>query len=108
MQCKDTEKMIPTFLRDELDSGELNRFIEHMDSCSECMEELSIQFLVSEGLERIESGNNFNLQNALNKKMWIAKHDIRVNKTLKRILHWLEAVVAAVIIISLVIIYKFL
>lgn len=64
MDCKDEEKMIPVFLQDELDIKVLNQFIEHIDGCPECMEELSIQFLVAEGLERLEAGNNFNLQSA--------------------------------------------
>ncbi len=54
MDCKDEEKMIPVFLQDELDIKVLNQFIEHIDGCPECMEELSIQFLVAEGLERLE------------------------------------------------------
>lgn len=108
MNCKDTEKMIPAFLQDDLDSKELRHFIEHIDSCPECMEELSIQFLVAEGLERLEKGNNFNLQNALSKKMWGAKHEVRVNQTLKRTLIWLEIAVVLTIIISLVIVFEFL
>lgn len=108
MNCKDTEKMIPAFLRDDLDSRELKRFIEHIDFCPECMEELSIQFLVAEGLERLESGSNFNLQNALAKKLWGAKHEIRVNQTLKHTLALLEIAVVLAIIISLVIVFEFL
>lgn len=108
MNCKDTEKMIPAFLQDDLSGKELRQFIEHIDSCKECMEELSIQFLVAEGLERLESGNNFNLKNALAEKMAGAKYDANVNYTLKQILLWLEIAVACAIIISLVILFKFL
>lgn len=108
MKCKDTEKMIPAFLRDDLSSNELRCFIEHIDSCQECMEELSIQFLVAEGLERLESGNNFNLKSALAKKMAKARYDIKVNLTLKRMLILLEIAVFLEIIISIVILYKFL
>lgn len=105
MNCKDTEKMIPAFLQDDLDGRELRRFIEHIDSCPECMEELSIQFLVVEGLEQLESGNNFNLQSGLSKKMSSARYEIKVNKTLKYTLFWLEIAVALAIIISLVILF---
>ena len=106
MNCKKTEKMIPDFLRDDLSSKELRAFIEHIDSCPECMEELSIQFLVSEGLEQLESGNNFNLYKALDGKMAGAKHDINVNYTLRKTLIFLEIAVAFAIIISFVILFQ--
>ena len=65
MNCKEAEKTIPSFLNDELDGDDLADFLEHIEECPECKEELSIQFLVSEGLEQLEQGNNFNLQEAL-------------------------------------------
>ena len=104
MDCKDEEKMIPVFLQDELDIKVLNQFIEHIDGCPECMEELSIQFLVAEGLERLEAGNNFNLQKALTWKLEDADDKIRVNRILRHILLVLEAAVVAAIIAALVIV----
>ena len=43
MDCKDAEKKIPYFLRDELDGNRLEEFVEHIENCSECREELSIR-----------------------------------------------------------------
>ena len=107
MDCKDEEKMIPVFLQDELDIKVLNQFIEHIDGCPECMEELSIQFLVAEGLERLEAGNNFNLQKALTNRLLDARHQIKVRLVLLHTLICLEAAVAAEILIALIIIFKF-
>ena len=107
MDCKDEEKMIPVFLQDELDIKVLNQFIEHIDGCPECMEELSIQFLVAEGLERLEAGNNFNLQKALTNRLLDARHQIKVRRVLLHTLICLEAAVAAEILIALIIIFKF-
>ena len=44
MTCKEVEKWIPLFLRDDLDTDDLREFMEHIDKCEECREELSIQF----------------------------------------------------------------
>lgn len=107
MDCKDEEKMIPVFLQDELDIKVLNQFIEHIDECPECMEELSIQFLVAEGLERLEAGNNFNLQKALTTRLLDARHQIKVRQALLYTLICLEAAVAAEILIALIVIFKF-
>lgn len=107
MNCKETEKMIPVFLQDDLDNRELEQFINHIKDCPECIEELSIQFLVSEGLERLEAGNNFNLQHALESRIRSAEHEIKVHKGLKYTLICMEAAVAAAIVIAAVIVFKF-
>ena len=61
MTCKEIEKIIPSFLNDDLDTDDLREFMDHIVNCEECMEELSIQFLVLEGMARLESGNVFDL-----------------------------------------------
>lgn len=104
MNCKETEKKIPAFLDDELDGRGLAEFVEHIEDCPECMEELSIQFLVAEGLEQLEQGNNFNLQEALTSKLEDADYRIRINRALRHILFVLEAAVAASIIAALIIV----
>lgn len=107
MDCKEEEKMIPVFLQDELDIKDLKQFIDHIDGCPECMEELSIQFLVAEGLERLEAGNNFNLQKALTTRLLDARHQIRVRQVLQQTLLCLEVAVGAAILIALLIVFKF-
>lgn len=106
MNCKEAEKKIPPFLNDELDGYDLAEFVEHIEECPECKEELSIQFLVAEGLEQLEQGNNFNLQEALLETLECADDRIRVNRILRRVLFGLElavatAIVAAVVIVSM-------
>lgn len=69
LNCKDIEKMIPMYLLGELDYEETRQFIEHVEHCADCYEELSIQTLVSEGMHKLESGNSFNLQDSVTEKM---------------------------------------
>lgn len=106
MNCKEAEKKIPYFLQDELDGRKLAEFVEHIESCPECKEELSIQFLVSEGMEQLEKGNNFNLQEALIMKMQNAWQRVRINRTLRYTLFCLEVAVAVAIIIALCIVFR--
>ncbi len=104
MNCKEAEKKIPSFLNDELDGDDLAEFVEHIEDCPECKEELSIQFLVEEGLEQLEQGNSFNLQEALLETLDNADERIRVNRTLRHILFWLELAVAAAIVAAVLIV----
>ena len=65
LDCKDYEKLIPDFLADKLDSETAENFIAHVETCQECMEEVSIQFLITEGMNRLEEGNTFELAKEL-------------------------------------------
>ncbi len=106
MNCKEEEKKIPAFLQDDLSFKDLEQFIEHIEECPECKEELTIQFLVSEGLERLEAGQSFNLQKALSARLEEAKHQIRVRLWLLHTLLCLETAVAAAIVIALIIVFR--
>lgn len=103
MTCKEAEKMIPSFLADELDTDDLREFMEHMDKCKECKEELSIQFLVLEGMSRLETGNVFDLQNELKYRMEGAEHSLRLRESMQWILYITQGltVIAAITLIAL-------
>ena len=80
MTCKDVEKLIPIFIKDELNYRELEQFIDHIENCPECKEEMSIQFLVTEGMVRLEDGSAFDLNLELRNLMEVSKAKIRVHK----------------------------
>ena len=77
-----------------------------METCPECKEELTIQFLVTEGLERLEKGNNFNLQRELLMKLDDAHYHVGLHRMLWYILVSLETAVALAIIIALYVVYR--
>lgn len=106
MNCKEEEKKIPAFLQDDLDFKDLEQFIKHIEECPDCKEELTIQFLVLEGLERLEAGQSFNLQNALTQRLEEAERQIRVRLWLQHTLICLETAVAAAIVIACIIVFR--
>ena len=81
MDCKEFEKLIPGFISQELDYKTLKRFQEHIDECPGCKEELVIQFLVTEGLARLEDGGAFDLQGELDRRMEEARRKIRFHNS---------------------------
>lgn len=76
MDCKEFERLIPDFIARKMDYPTLKRFYEHIGQCAECKEELDIQFLVAEGIQRLEDGNAFDLQYEL---------ELRLEETRKKI-----------------------
>ena len=78
LQCIQATKMIPAFVADELSYEDLERFMEHIGECENCREELSIQFLVEVGLNSLEAGNTFDLQQELNMALEEAEKRVQV------------------------------
>lgn len=78
LQCIKATKMIPAFIADELSHRELEQFMEHIGECGSCKEELSIQFLVEVGLNSLEAGNTFDLQQELNMALEEAEKRVQV------------------------------
>ena len=99
MDCKETERMIPLFLEDNLDNQEMQEFLIHVNSCEDCREELTIQFLISVGLKRLEDGNTFNLAGELEQKLRDARHKMKVRSSLQ----WSALVLQVLVVIALII-----
>lgn len=86
LTCKEAEKMIPLYIEDHLDINELETFMNHVETCESCKEELSIQFLVSTGLKSLEAGNNFDLNYELLESLDFARRKIHKKRLFQRIL----------------------
>lgn len=85
MTCRECEKQIPDFIGRRMDYLKLKRFTEHVDACSSCQEELVIQFLIQEGMARLEEGDVFDLQSELQERMEEAGRRIRINEGILRL-----------------------
>lgn len=80
MNCKEFEKKIPFFLNETMDYNTMEDFQQHMYECNACKEELSIQFLVQEGMKHLENGDAFDLD---------AEFEARIEKSRKaNSRHW--------------------
>lgn len=101
MNCKETEKMIPLFLTKKLNIRELNQFLLHVENCSECMEELTIQYLVMIGTSLLEEGKSFDLRKALNLLLSDARKTVKKWKICMLLSYIAEAVTVIVMIIIL-------
>ena len=69
MNCKEVEKNIPKFINRESSPKEEAMIMEHILHCPECKEELTIQFLLKEGINRLENGESFDLNQELEKRL---------------------------------------
>ncbi len=105
MDHKEFIKLIPIWLDGKLDGKRGGRFLEHMENCKECREELHIQYLVKEGTARLESGMSFNLDKELSEKVTAYKKKLKRKHTENVIIYWMEAIAGAAIIFILVLVF---
>ncbi len=103
MDCNKIQRRIPDFLNEELKTRELVRFLQHMDTCEECKEELTIQYLSSEGISRLEEGKTFDLDRELNEYIHQMEKGIKRRRNL--VLGYIAFEVAAIALIALIYIY---
>lgn len=98
--CKETEMKITDFINRKLEYRELSQFVEHIEGCESCREELTIQFLITEGMARLEDGRAFDLKKELDSRMEESRRNIRRHRFMQCISITMEIV--AVLAIALV------
>ena len=69
MQCSECEKKINDFIDKKLDYKDTLSLLKHVKNCERCKEELSIAFLVVNGLRKLDSAEAFDLQSELSEHM---------------------------------------
>ena len=66
MTCDRTQKLITPFINDELDNDEIEDFINHVNTCSECYEELEVYYTLLTAMKQLDDeeriSDDFKLQ----------------------------------------------
>lgn len=104
MDCKEAQRNITPFLDDELHGKKEERFLDHIRECSECREEMSIQYLVKEGMARLEEGGSFDLSRDLDVMIEEAYRTIKKQRLGSIAIYSMEflAILAVIFILILV------
>ncbi len=54
MTCLEAEKLVIPYINDRLSIAELEDFMEHIETCGNCREELEIHYMVDIGLKKLD------------------------------------------------------
>lgn len=107
MDCRTAERQIIRFIHDEMDKDDIEKFVNHINECESCKEELSIQYLIAEGMIRLEKGGTFALQEELEYKLEQAGHRASMRKWVKRIFYVLEiTAIISIVIMAVAVILR--
>ena len=75
----EAERLVTPYIQDKLSGDELEAFLEHLEHCRNCQEELEIYFMVDVGLKQLDTGSGtFDIMGALQKR--IAESYARVRR----------------------------
>ena len=58
MTCMKAQSLITAFINDELDIDELEMFIDHIQSCEECREELEVYYALLTAMKQLDEDKN--------------------------------------------------
>ena len=97
MTCKEFESLIPGYVAKKLDYLTLKDFYDHMQSCADCKEEMTINFLVSDGLQKLENGDAFDLHKEWEKRVGETGRKLKRNEGVIRLGLWLEILAVGVL-----------
>ena len=87
MNCIEARRMVTPFVDRELTDKETEQFLEHIESCSDCRDELDIYFTVYHALNSLDSGahHEFNFKIMLEEDIREAKRGVMRRKALRAI-----------------------
>ncbi len=88
---------MPAFLKDELDWRTSEKLALHIKSCKDCMGELTIEYLLYEGMDKIEESNEFDVQGELENLL-----EKTVTGAKRRRLIWACLLFAALLVICII------
>ena len=101
MDCKEFNSLIQDFLHDRLSEAKLSEFLAHIEECESCLDELQIQYLIYEGLERLEEGDAFDAEKDLSNLMELQSRRLRTREGIKLAAIAAEIMTTAAFVIAL-------
>ncbi len=84
MNCQETQRLVMPYIQDELTPEELEGFLEHVEACPDCREELEIYFTVALGLRQLDEGSgSYNIKGEMEASLEESRRQVRMRRFLK-------------------------
>lgn len=78
MTCMEARRMVTPYVNRTLTDEEMEVFLDHVEHCSDCMEELDIYFTMYRAMDSLDSGSHqeYNFQKMLQEDIHMAHRSI--------------------------------
>lgn len=90
MDCKKAQSLVTAYIMRKLNDKDLEDFLEHVDSCEECYEELEIYYTVHYTIARLdedEADQVYNVKKALQNRLEESRFYME-DKSFQDLPHW--------------------
>lgn len=101
MKCMEARRMVTPYVNRTLSDKETEQFLDHVEHCRDCMEELDIYFTMYKAMDSLDSGSHqeYNFKKMLEEDIHAARRSILVHK-LSRITRIMIVLIAEVLLIG--------
>lgn len=84
MNCREAEALVIPYIRNQLSDEELEGFLEHIEECANCREELEIYYTVEIGIRQLDTDTgSYNIKGALEAALTASRQRLYSVKLLK-------------------------
>ncbi len=97
LDCRTAEGMVGRYLNHTLSAEELESFLDHVESCPSCYDELETGFIVKEALQKLDaddSEENLDFRKLLNEDLEHSRKQVQGRRMLRMV--WAVVVFAAI------------
>lgn len=78
MTCREAERLVMPYINGTITDEELAAFLEHIDSCPDCREELEIYYMVDAGIRQLDEETGiYNIKGALENALEVSRQRVR-------------------------------
>ncbi len=85
MECKEAQQLVKAYIDGEIRDKELDKFLEHIENCKDCYEELEINYTIFSALMKLDDNPNlsYNINAMLQDELKASRKYIRRRKRFK-------------------------
>ena len=83
MKCVEAKQMINRFVEKKLSWQELEQFLQHVEHCDDCMDELDIYYTMNKAFDLLDTGahQNYNFREMLDNDLHAARRAVIMHRT---------------------------
>lgn len=75
MKCHDAQRMISDFIEKKLTDQQLEGFLEHIETCQNCYDELEVYYMITIGLRQLDEDHTGTMDLKRNLKDFLAEQE---------------------------------
>lgn len=77
MDCKKAMSLISKYIAGDLEYGQIDELLDHIENCPYCKEELEIYYIIQKGLDDADGEGDFNLKKSIKRHISESRNAVK-------------------------------